>query len=184
MNAECSTWGKVTSVVPHGTVTGALWFLIIINYCLSELSLIFTSSQTIASSIVPFLCSADADLLQQDLCKLTDWQNKWLMRFNEKKCYVIRISQARSQLHFEYSLNGSQLQSTSCHSYLGVAISSDLKWNNHIARISTKAYRTPGFVRRNLKSCSSGIKLLAYFTFKDQLWSMLPLFRIHILIFS
>ena len=76
----------------------------------------------------------------------------------------MRISQARSQLHFEYSLNGSQLQSTSCHSYLGVEISSDLKWNNHISRISAKANRALGFVRRNLNSCSKRIKLLAYFT--------------------
>ena len=86
------------------------------------------------------------------------------MRFNKKKYYVMRISQARSQLHFECSLNGSQLQSASCHSYLGVEISSDLKWNNHISRISAKANHTLGFVHRNLKFCSKHIKLLAYFT--------------------
>ena len=164
MNGEYSLWGKVTSGVPQGTVTGPLWFLIFINNLplgtKSHIRL-FADDCVIYCTIS---CSADADLLQQDLCKFTDWQNKWLMRFNKKKCYVMRISQARSQLHFKYSLNGSQLQSTSCHSYLGVEISSDLKWNNHISRISAKANRTLGFVCRNLKSCSKRIKLLAYFT--------------------
>ena len=126
VNGECSSWGKVTSGVPQGTVTGPLWFLIFIN----DLPLgieshirLFSDDCVIYHTIS---CSADADLLQQDLCKLTDWQNKWLMRFNEKKCYVMRISQARSQLHFEYSLNGSHLQSTSCHTEL--PWSGDLQW--------------------------------------------------------
>ena len=43
-------------------------------------------------------------------------------------------------------------------------IPSDLKWNNHISRISAKANRTLGFVCSNLKSCRKRIKLLAYFT--------------------
>jgi hypothetical protein len=164
VNGECSSWGKVTSGVPQGTVTGPLWFLIFIN----DLPLgiqshirLFADDCVIYRTIT---CPADADLLQQDLCKLTDWQNKWLMRFNEKKCYVMRISKARSPLHFEYSLNGSQLQSTSCHSYLGVEISNDLKWNQHISNTAAKANRTLGFIRRNLKSCSTRIKLLAYHT--------------------
>ena len=114
------------------------------------------------------------------LDRYTDWQNKWLMRFQEKKCYIMRISQARSQLHFEYSLNGSKWQSTSCHSYLGVEICSDSKWNNHISCISAKANRTLGFVRRNLKSCSKRIKLFAYSTL-DQFWSMVPLSGTHTL---
>ena len=75
-------------------------------------------------------CSADANQLQQDLCKLENWQNERLMRFNEKKCYVMRITQDSSQHQFQNSLNESQLQSTSCNIDLGLEISkisSDLK---------------------------------------------------------
>ncbi|XP_072041206.1 uncharacterized protein [Amphiura filiformis] len=104
----------------------------------------------------------DANKLQEDLNKLTEWQNHWMMRYNEKKCYVMRISQSPYQ--FEYSLNGHQLQLTSCHSYLGVDISSDLKWNQltYIFHVAAKANHTLGFVRRNLKPCSRRIKRLAY----------------------
>ena len=86
------------------------------------------------------------------------------MKFNEKKCYVMRIHQARSpQIHC-YTLNKCVLQETTCYGYLGVDISNNLKWNNHIQRITAKASRILGFVRRNLKPCSQSIKLIAYNT--------------------
>ena len=164
VNGEYSDWVSVTSGVPQGTVTGPLWFLIFINDLPNNIS---SKIRLFADDCVIYRTirgPSDADLLQQDLHKLTDWQNKWLMRFNEKKCYVMRIAQARSPLQFEYTLNGSQLQSTSCHGYLGVDISSDLKWNQHIFRTAAKANRALGFVRRNLKPCSRRIKNLAYVT--------------------
>ena len=47
--------------------------------------------------------------------------------------------------------------------YLGVTISSDLKWHNHISHITAKASRALGFVRRNVYNyCPSEVKSLAY----------------------
>ena len=37
--------------------------------------------------------------------------------------------------------------------YLGVTITSDLRWNIHVSNVCTKANRTLGFLRRNLYSC-------------------------------
>jgi hypothetical protein len=34
----------------------------------------------------------DSDLLQMDLTFLEDWENKWQISFNAKKCIVIRIA--------------------------------------------------------------------------------------------
>ena len=46
--------------------------------------------------------------------------------------------------------------------YLGVTITTDLKWNTHISNVCTKANRTLGFLRRNLYSCPPGVKEAAY----------------------
>ena len=46
--------------------------------------------------------------------------------------------------------------------YLGVTISSSLSWKKHIDSISTKASKTLGFLRRNLKVGSIAIKDQAY----------------------
>ena len=43
--------------------------------------------------------------------------------------------------------------------YLGITITSDLRWNTHVC---TKANRTLGFLRRNLYSCPQEVKEAAY----------------------
>ena len=48
--------------------------------------------------------------------------------------------------------------------YIGVTITSDLKWNTHIINSCTKANRTLGFLRRNLYSCPQDVKEAAYKT--------------------
>jgi hypothetical protein len=34
---------------------------------------------------------SDTKQLQEDLSKMTEWSKKWLMIFNAKKCYVMRL---------------------------------------------------------------------------------------------
>ena len=48
--------------------------------------------------------------------------------------------------------------------YLGVTISNDLKWAPHIAKITGKAHKTLGFIRRNLKQSPQELRELAYFS--------------------
>jgi hypothetical protein len=38
--------------------------------------------------------------------------------------------------------------------YLGVTISEDLQWSKHIDNTVSKANRTMGFIRRNLRDCT------------------------------
>ena len=49
-----------------------------------------------------------------------------------------------------------------CIKYLGVTITSDLRWNTHVSNVCTKANRTLGFLRRNLYSCPQEVKEAAY----------------------
>ena len=81
------------------------------------------------------------------------------MRFNAKKCYLLSIKQRIS--HF-YTLNGHILQSVPQNPYLGLTISNDLKWSTHINSICSKASSTLGFLRRNLRHCSTDCRKNAY----------------------
>ena len=65
---------------------------------------------------------------------------------------------------FNYKLGDSILQETKSHSYLGVTLTSDLSWNDHINQTSSKANRTLGFVMRNLHQCPQDIKVSVYKT--------------------
>ena len=46
--------------------------------------------------------------------------------------------------------------------YLGVTISQDLRWNSHIDNVTTKANKSLGFIRRNMRGCKPLVKDVAY----------------------
>jgi len=66
------------------------------------------------------------------------------------------------QLFIKDYLGTDLLSTVSSHTYLGITVSSDLKWHEHISNICLKATRTLNFVRRNTYCCSQEAKNLAY----------------------
>jgi hypothetical protein len=164
IDGESSEWVKVESSVPQGTVTGPLDFLLFINDLPDNIT---TNVRLFADDCILYSTVAgpeDAGRLQQDLDTLTKWQTKWQMEFNPQKCYVMHITHARSPHQYTYSLNNTILNETTTHTYLGVDLTKDLTWNTHIDRITSKANKTLGFLRRNLYSCPQNIKDMAYKT--------------------
>ena len=81
------------------------------------------------------------------------------MSFNASKCYILSIQKKSS--HY-YQLNDTILKEVSSNPYLGVTISSDLKWSEHISNICSRASSTLGFVRRNLRHCPIQTRRTAY----------------------
>ena len=101
----------VLSGVPQGTVLGTLLFLTYIN----DMPEMVKSSETklfADDSLLfrPINNQADSVLLQNDLTSLQDWEDKWQMSFNTKKCQIIRITpKNRPQLPTTYKLHGHTL---------------------------------------------------------------------------
>ena len=92
----------------------------------------------------------DCDKLQEDLNKLAHWEDTWLMKFHPDKCNVLSITKNRKLFKRNYTLRGHVLEQVSSTKYLGVTITSDLKWTPHINEICGKANSTIGFLKRNL----------------------------------
>ena len=70
----------------------------------------------------------------------------------------------------DYQLKGVTLGKVPNSPYVGVSISANLEWGDHISKIASKANSTLGFLRKNLKGCSSKLKKIAYFA---KVWSLL-----------
>ena len=87
------------------------------------------------------------------------------MEFNAEKCFVMRFTHSRSPATYDYKLGATTLQETTSHTYLGVDITTDLKWNQHVNKITLTANRSLGFLRRNISFCSRSIKSKAFTTF-------------------
>ena len=59
-------------------------------------------------------------------------------------------------------MGGIPLQNVNDCLYLGVNLSHDLSWRNHITQTTKRASSTVGFLRRNLRNCPKDCKKLAY----------------------
>ena len=81
------------------------------------------------------------------------------MSFNATKCYILSVK--KSTTYFD-RLNNTILKEVENNPYLGLSISNDLKWTNHINNICKKASSTVGFIRRNLKHSPAKCRRTAY----------------------
>ena len=100
--------------------------------------------------------------LQKDIDRLGIWARKWGMRFQPVKCNMMQLTNKHNKIQASYTLEGTVLENVDSIKYLGVTITSDLKWNSHIRNVCSKANRTLGFLRRNLFSCPKDVKEAAY----------------------
>ena len=97
--------------------------------------------------------------LQSDIDRLGSRASEWDIRFQHVKCNMVQLTRKRiRKIHASYALEGTDLENVESIKYLGVTIIRDLRWNTHVSNVCTKAYRTLGFLRRNLYSCPPGGK--------------------------
>ena len=163
LNGQTSDWSTVLSGVPQGTVLGPLLFLLYINDICDDIK---SSIRLFADDCVLYRTiksTIDSVALQSDLNCLVSWSDKWQMNFNIKKCFMMHMTRQRKhKTTHTYNMKGSPLSTVMSHPYLGVEIQSDLRWNDQIDKISNKASKTLGMLRRNLSGCTRDIKLHAF----------------------
>ena len=63
------------------------------------------------------------------------WANTWGMKFNPKKCYILRITRAKVSFNHCYILTGHILEQVQESPYLGVLISENLKLDKHFNKM-------------------------------------------------
>jgi hypothetical protein len=113
-------------------------------------------------TIVYLTITSDVDRvrLQEDLDRLAHWTQTWKMSFHPEKCNILSITKKlkRNPLTNCYILHGHQLEQVQSAKYLGVSITSDMKWSEHIANVCKKANNNLSFLRRNLNISNSNLK--------------------------
>ena len=88
------------------------------------------------------------------------------MKFNVAKCHSMRVTGHQNHKHilFDYSLHSQTLENVQSAKYLGITISANMDWGQHISEISSKATKTLGFLRRNLAFAPKSTQIVAYIT--------------------
>ena len=155
---------SVDSSVPKGSVLGSGLFLYYINDPPERLRsrVCLFADDTIAYLVI--ILPKDTEALQEGLENLATWENKWHMEFHANKCVVLTVSGKKAPVHADYKLHDQTLTRVQSAKYLGVTLTDDLKWDQHINNICDKANRAIGFLRQNLSIGATSLKERVYFT--------------------
>ena len=68
------------------------------------------------------------------------------------------------QIRYSYSLHNQTLEQVTSAKYLGITITDNLDWGQHVSDVSDKATQTLDFLRRNLALAPRETKAMAYKT--------------------
>jgi hypothetical protein len=130
---------SVKSGVPQGTILGPCLFDIYIDdldVVVAKLAeIIKFADDTKTYKTIRSL--ADRDSLQMALDNLCRWASIWGMEFNTAKCKVMHVG--RNNPEYQYSMNGTTLETTDSEQDLGVIMDRSLKPTNQCRKAAAKA---------------------------------------------
>ena len=140
IGSSTSCYQQVNGGVPEGTVLGPILFMIMINDLLKdwESRWKYVDDTTLSETVIV----NEESVLQ---CTL-DGKNLWCeendMVLNTRKCKEILICFWKKKPNFQQlTVNNYPVEHVNSAKLLGVMLSSDLKWNEHVAYIVKKSSR-------------------------------------------
>ena len=166
LDSQASYPVPVLSGVHQGLVLGLVLFLIFINDLPDNIRssvCLFPDDCVLYRNIHSL---QDCLTLQEDFTSLGQWETHWQMKFNVAKCHSMRVTrhQHHKQILFNYSLHNQTFENVLSAKYLGITITDNMDWGQHVSDISSKATKTLGFLRRNLAFAPRSTKEVAYKT--------------------
>ena len=153
----------VTSGVPQGSVLGPILFLLYVNDLPDKMR---CKIRMYADDVVLYTDVKSNEefhlKLQADLNELSRWCSVWKMSINVTKCAIMRISKSKSAVVPRYWLNDLEVPVVQHFKYLGVNISSNCSWQQHIRHVVSKGNQMLRFIKRNFKGCPQAVKETVY----------------------
>ena len=155
VGGEISQSTPVISGVPQGSVLGPLLFLLYID-SLSHLQLSHGTKMVLYADDVLLYKGIqsphDYNALQNDVNLIYNWSSTNCLAFNPAKCKQMVISRKHIPLpHLHLQLGNNILERVYTYKYLGVQITSDLSWSDHIHAKCSKARKLVGLLYRQFQ---------------------------------
>ena len=145
-----SDYSTISAGVPQGSILGPLLFLIYINDIVANIRTnINLFADDTSLHMVVNSAHDTAAMLQSDINSISSWADTWLVQFNPSKSESLIISRKTNKpFHPPLVMSNVQIPTVNVHKHLGVLISSDGSWHDHIDYIKTKAWARIHVMRR------------------------------------
>ena len=89
-----------------------------------------------------------ANLMDNDLDKIHNWANTWLVKFNPQKTEEMLFSRKSANIHHpKLSMDNTEIQRVPFHKHLSLTFNSDCSWHEHIIDITNKAWKRINLLR-------------------------------------
>lgn len=149
IKSSMSDFRYTNAGVPQGSVLGPLLFLIYVND-IAESLLSLTRLFADDSSL---FCSASniqdiEGIINHDLQVLAAWAKRWLINFNPAKTEAILFTLKQLDHTPNLIFNNVQIQFVEHHKHLGLTLSKNGQWHEHIQNILTSAAKIVGIMRK------------------------------------
>jgi hypothetical protein len=153
VNQALSQWRAVKSGVPQGSVLGPVLFVVYINDMPETIKSYIRLFADDTKLFSPANTNFQQTQIQADLDRLQDWSNKWLLKFNAKKCAVLHLGYNNEKRKYEMDgeTERTVLAESTCEKDLGVHVDPKLKFDVHCQKVANKGNRLVGLVRRAFK---------------------------------
>lgn len=156
-----SSYERVLSGIPQGSVLGPILFTIFINDIVDNVE---SNCRIFADDTKVFNKAQNSRILQEDIFRLQDWTNKWKLFFNTSKCHVMHMGKNNPSLSYDMEANGQKVKIEQCteEKDLGVLFDGSLSFDAHIQAAINKANRMLGIIRRTFTYLNKEVFLNLY----------------------
>ena len=148
LNGTVSHPAPVTSGVPKGSILGPLLFNIHMN-SISSLPLSQNARLILYADDIllfkPVNSAADVAHLQQDVNLILSWMDTHGLTPNHSKTQLLPITRTKRPLSINISMGSHPIPPCKSVKYLGVNISSNLTWSEHIKSTCKEGQAMAGF---------------------------------------
>ena len=144
-----SSFKSTNAGVPQGSVLGPMLFLVYVNdisESLLSLTRLFADDSSLfysASNIQDI-----EGIINYDLQVLISWAKQWLINFNPQKTEALLFTLKQIERFPNLIFNNIPIQFVEAHKHLGMTLSNNGLWHNHIDNILTSAAKIVGIMRK------------------------------------
>jgi ribonuclease P/MRP protein subunit RPP40 len=180
VNGKPSNTAPVVSGVPQGSVLGPILFLMMISDIDKDIIESITRTFADDTKVIQQICSSeDSKLLQNSLDRIYDWAVRNNMTFNDTKFNLMRYGSNLDNKNNSYKdPAGVNIKVEHNVKDLGVLMSDDLTFTDHITKVSTTCRKLVYWILRTFHTRSQEPLLKLYkalivprLDYCSQLWS-------------